>query len=150
MAPIPKGGGKGGFKIKAGGGGAGCCGDLTPGETAAVVLSCIFGPIILWIIFSCCLLPMCGAVLKVREKKRQKKLQEEAVLGTSVALVEQPPPSDAPAAFGDSFPSQTSASGCYYTPTARILTPVPPAAQEYYPPPYRHPGTTNGWNGSEK
>ena len=150
MAPIPKGGGKGGFKKSGGGGGGGggsggCCDELTPGETAAVVLSCIFGPVILWIIFRRCLLPTCSKVLKAREKRRQKKLQEDTALGTSVPLAEQPLPGT-PTVFGDSLPSQTPARGDYYTPTACILTPVPPATQVHYPPPYGYPGTTNGWN----
>ncbi|KAF8419499.1 hypothetical protein BGX38DRAFT_1275414 [Terfezia claveryi] len=148
MAPIPKGGGKG-YKVKSGGGGGGgsagggCCGDLTPGETAALVLSCIFGPVILWILFCHCLLPMCGKMLDSREKRRQEKLQMEAALGASVPLVEQPPPLAAPAAYGDVLPSQTPAGVHYYTPTARILTPIPPAAQAHYPPPYE---SANSWN----
>jgi len=155
MAPIPKGGGKGGFKKSGGsggggggGGGGGCCDELTPGQTAAVVLSCIFGPVILWIIIWHCLCPMCWKMVKVREKRRQKKLQEETALGASVPLVEQPPPG-APTAFGGPFPSQTPAGRDYYTPTAS-LTPVPQAAQAHYPLPYGYPGTTNGWNQSEK
>ena len=135
MAPIPKGGGKGGFKTKSGGGGTLEAG-LSAGETAAVVLSCIFGPIILWIIFRHCLLPMCVKGLEAREKRRQRKLQKEAALGTNFLLVEQPPPPGAPAAFEDLLPSQTPAGGDYDAPTTRILTPIPPTAQKHHPLPY--------------
>ncbi|KAF8429284.1 hypothetical protein EV426DRAFT_703078 [Tirmania nivea] len=139
MAPIPKGGGKGGIKIKVGqkggddGGVSGA--DLTTGEIIAVVLSCIFGPMILWMLFFCCLIPTCMAILAVREKRKQKKME---ALRKSVPLVEQLPPPGAPTPLGNPLPSQTPARDDYYTPTASILTPAPPA--------YRYSGTTIGCN----
>jgi len=114
MAPYPNGAGEDGSAGHGGGGGGSR--ELTAGEIVAIVLSCVFGPGILWMLFICCCVPTCVMILHASDKRSERKLQREAALRTSIHLGEQAQP-------------VAPAGGDYFTPTASVIAPVPPAAQ---------------------
>jgi len=91
--------------------------DLTPGEFGAIVLSCTFGPGIVWMVFALACMPIYLIMRHAREKRKAKQLQRNAALstGTGIPLGEQ---GDPMSRFG----------GGYYSPTASVIASMPPAA----------------------
>ena len=108
MAPFPSETGSGGNSGHGGG-----SRELSAGEIVAIVLSCVFGPGILWMLFVCCCVPTCVMVLHAADKRSEKKLQREAALRTSIPL-------------GGRAQPGAPAGGDYFTPTASVPAPVAP------------------------